>query len=47
MIAGKHKCPPVLYVAIAALVMALIFVGFWSRYHLHEGPVRTPLHDQR
>jgi uncharacterized membrane protein YhhN len=47
MIAGRHRCPPVLYVAVIAVVVALVLVGFWSRYHTHEVPVRTPLHDPK
>jgi hypothetical protein len=47
MLAGKHGRPPVLYIAIIAVLLALVFVGFWSRYHTRETPVRAPLHDAK
>ncbi|HEX6503644.1 MAG TPA: hypothetical protein VF011_10360 [Terriglobales bacterium] len=47
MLAGKYKCPPILYIAVIVVVLSLVFLGVWSRYHTHEAPVTAPLHDQK
>ncbi len=47
MLAGRHGCPPVLYLAIAIVVVAVVLVGAWSRYHAHQATVRPPLHEQK
>jgi hypothetical protein len=47
MLAGKHKCPPVFYIAVIALVVALACLGMWARYHRQEPPATVPFHDQK
>ncbi len=47
MLAGKFKCPPVFYLAVIAVVVALVCLGVWSRYHLQDRPATVPLHDQK
>ena len=47
MLAGKFKCPPILYIAVIAVVVVLVFLGTWSRYHKQVAPATVPLHDQR
>jgi hypothetical protein len=47
MLAGKFKCPPVFYIAVIAVVVALVCLGVWSRSHRQEPPATVPLHDQK
>jgi hypothetical protein len=47
MLAGRFKCPLVLYVAVIAVVVALACLGIWSKYHRQEPPATVPLHDQK
>ncbi len=47
VLAGRHGHPPILYLAIAAIVLALILAGTWSRYHTRQSTVPVPLRDQR
>lgn len=47
MLAGKYKCPPVFYIAVIALVVALACLGMWARYHRQEPPATVPFHDQK
>ena len=47
MLAGRYRCPPILYVAIAVLLVALVLIGAWSKYHVHGTPVTPPLHEQK
>jgi hypothetical protein len=47
MLAGKFKCPPILYIAAAAVLVVIIFLGAWSRYHTRQTPATVPLHDRK
>ncbi|HVO64217.1 MAG TPA: hypothetical protein VMT53_25070 [Terriglobales bacterium] len=47
MLAGRFKCPPIFYIAVIAVAVALICLGAWSRYHKQVAPATVPLHDQR
>jgi hypothetical protein len=47
MLAGKFKCPPVFYLAVIAVVVALVCLGVWSRYHTQVAPASVPLHDHK
>jgi len=47
MLAGRHKCSPIFYIAVVAVVVALTCLGVWSRYHRAEPPATVPLHEQK
>lgn len=47
MLAGKFKCPPIFYIAVIAVIVALACLGIWSRYYRQVPPASVPLHDQR
>ncbi len=47
MLAGRYGRSPVLYFAIVIVVVALVCLGVWSRYHTHQATERIPVHEQK